>query len=906
MNIKKYRIDISDNDQSSEFVVDLSSPAEIKPEISESSRIKPLPLPFVKKNKKRFNFFQKIRDYGDNLNFSRLKQIFIFQVFLFFFKIIKVIFYFFLDWIIDIFKFFQKFGVVRRVFHLFFVFLIFSTRVLKKIFLNLFIFVKKNVFSKKKKKPLLELKPEKIIAKINPPKISFKVLDYKVPSGKKTIGLFILLLFLLIIPFKVFSYYKLAKNNSIKSNLEKYSQQGLENFILASEGVSNLDLSNAQNNFFQAGQNFLLFEEELKNIDQFVIFLASFSSKEDLKLASESKNIAKVGIYLSSAGDNFSLALNSLIKTFSDSSTEDDLTDLITYIQKTEADFKKVSKYFKKIKLSSVPDEYQEQFLDIEKKINILNKNLDNLPRIIAGLENFLGFKNDKRYLVVFQNNNEIRATGGFIGSYALVDLSRGKIKKIEVPAGGSYDTEGGMQVLVQSPKPLHLVRPLWHFWDANWWPDWKVSAQNLAWFYDKSGGSSVDGVIGITPDVLGDILEITGPINMTDKYGVIIDSNNFWEIIQEIVEVVGQPEVYQDKVLKTDILSRVELEKELADNLENNIAVESDSADLLLEETEKEKNDSSDLLEENGFLKNEPKKIIGDLMSEVIGYFSNNFDKDLLVKTSKILENNLNKKNILLYFDNSNLQTEVENRSWAGRVKGSSFDYLMIVNSNIAGGKTDLYIENKFDLEVKIDEDGNIINKLTIKRKHLGTKGDLFSGVRNVDWLRIYVPLGSTLISSTGFSQPDSSYFKKTEDFYEKNSLLESGENRAEINLESGTKIYQELNKTVFANWTMVDPGQEVILELEYKLPFNFNYRFQASNPFSLLDIFRKEKKKNYSLLWQKQPGALDSNLDLKITNNLNLISSWSHPENISNSSDSVIFSEILDIDRYLVTILE
>jgi len=77
----------------------------------------------------------------------------------------------------------------------------------------------------------------------------------------------------------------------------------------------------------------------------------------------------------------------------------------------------------------------------------------------------------------------------------------------MEVPSGGGYDTEAGLTEFIAAPEPLHLVDPLWHFWDANWWPDWEKSAKKLMWFYEKSDGPTVDGVISITPTVIEKII---------------------------------------------------------------------------------------------------------------------------------------------------------------------------------------------------------------------------------------------------------------------------------------------------------------------------------------------------------------------------------------------------------------
>ncbi len=706
------------------------------------------------------------------------------------------------------------------------------------------------------------------------------------PKKGRALIYFVLLLLVLIIPFKIYSYYRLVTDEKIKNSLLNYSVSGVEGFISASNNFGNLDLAQAQRNFLQAGKNFLSLGQELQKMDEFVVLLASLSDKKELRLAAQSKNIAKVGVYLSAAGNDLSLAVNALIESFSADKKTTDFSDFYTYSKKSLSNFKKANKYLKKIDSSSVPEEYRQQFIDLQSKAVILENNMSDFVELIPALEDFLGIKTDKKYLVVFQNNAELRASGGFVGSYALIDLKKGRIKNIEVPAGGSYDTEGGMRVLVESPKPLHLVKSTWYFWDANWWPDWKMSAKNLMWFLEKSSGPSVDGVISITPDVLRDILEITGPIDLTEKYGVLVDSNNFWELIQEIVEVVGQPEVYQDKNLKTDILSRVDIPTSTATS-----SLEIATSTATTTET---------------LLRNEPKKIIGDLMSKIMSVYSTNFNREILFKTLKVLEDNLSKKNILLYFTNDKLQAEAESRSWAGRIKDAPLDYLMVVDTNIAGGKTSYFVENDFSLAVNIKADGSIVNKLTIDKKHLGQKGDLFSGIRNVNWLRVYVPLGSTLISAQGFSQPEAKYFKEAEATAVKNEVVLNTEENYELDPLSQTKIYQESGKTVFANWTMVDPAQSDVIEIEYRLPYNFYTLFEASEKTWWEKLFPQEKQVKYSLLWQKQAGSKPSQINFSFASDLIWSPIWVYPTEAKMSQSQVDFSGTLDGDKYTAIIFE
>jgi hypothetical protein len=166
-----------------------------------------------------------------------------------------------------------------------------------------------------------------------------------------------------------------------------------------------------------------------------------------------------------------------------------------------------------------------------------LAPNLEEASDLALQASVFLGKQMDKRYLLVFQNNAEKRASGGFMGSFAVVDMSKGEIKNILVPKGGTYDTEAGLSEKVVAPEPLWLLNPLWHLWDANWWPNWPTTAKKIEWFYEKSNGPTVDGVISLTPTVIERLLTVTGPIDMSKDYGVIISADNFWQVTQTFSE---------------------------------------------------------------------------------------------------------------------------------------------------------------------------------------------------------------------------------------------------------------------------------------------------------------------------------------------------------------------------------
>jgi hypothetical protein len=695
----------------------------------------------------------------------------------------------------------------------------------------------------------------------------------------RSVFFFALVLLFLVVPLKILSYFQFLNLDNLESKIMFRSQAAISQLALAVDSVSQFDFQSADRNFSLASQEFLRAEEDLAAINDSLFFLASLSNNPKLKLASESKNILAAGTLSSSLGKNLVLATNSLFNYQAESDFLSSLQNFFYYGYLARQDALDLQEAISKINKNNLPLEYQDKFSDLKDKAKFLNINLDSFISLSDKIYEILGQSQDKRYLLVFQNNAELRASGGFLGSYALIDIREGRIRNVEVPAGGSYDTEGGMTVKVKAPEPLWLVNPLWHFWDANWWPDWPKTAENLMWFYEKSGGSTVDGVITFTPTVVENLLEITGPIDMDQEYGLVIDSNNFWETVQKIVEhdnlIMTHPEETIDfKEMKGIIESDVPLYQDLENNPEN-----------------------------------KPKKIVGDLMVRILEILPQRLDKDNLVKIIKLFESSLAQKQIMFYFSDSKLQQEMVKKNLAGEVKPSTHDYLLVVNTNIAGQKTDRKITENIEHLSQIDNTGKIINNIKIERTHLGIKNEALTGVRNVNWLRVYVPLGSRLISASGFSAPDSSYFEEPEDDWLESKFLQE-ERLAKEDPISGIKIYQEHGKTVFAGWVMVDPGEIANISISYELPFNFfsdqekgdNNFWQRLNKLINPDF---ENFIPYSLLLQKQPGAAPSSFisRLILPDNLEII--WKHPDNLFWQNGWLIESSV-DMDKYFSILLK
>ncbi len=645
-----------------------------------------------------------------------------------------------------------------------------------------------------------------------------------VKGGLKPVLVFASVLLVIVLPVKALTFYKSL--DEIKGRVLGASESALGNLVSAGQAAAGLNFNQANENFSRAGNNFLNAQSQLNEINGLIFSLASVLPDKNLRLAAAGPHILKAGELSAEAGKNLSLAAASLFNQ-DQAKVNSLVTDLSLYGHNGLNSLIALDAELEKIPSDLVPDQYRKEFILLKQKNRELTAGLKEFIALADNLKVFLGTETDKRYLLVFQNNSELRASGGFIGSYAIVDFSKGRIKSIEAPGGGSYDTDAGLLKKIKSPEPLSVLRPDWHFWDANWWPDWPTSAAKLAWFYENSGGSTVDGVISFTPTVMEKLLRIIGPIDLTEKYGIIFNADNFWLEAQKLSE--QKPDVTK-----------------------------------------------------------QPKKIIGDLMNKLIEDLPKRLSKDNLAELFKITEESLNDKNILFYFADPELQTKAAEMGWDGKIKATAGDYLNVVNTNIAGGKSDREIKQEIILEAEVQPDGSIIDTLIIRRTHNAVKRAPFTGVRNVDWLRVYVPAGSEFLAAGGFKPLDKIFFKAQEESWLSDPEVAAAENGMQTDEATQTKIYQELGKTVFANWSQVDPGETAELTIKYKLPFKLADLSRASG-LSIADqlieqaasILNSGEKNlySYSLLAQKQPGMNASTIqgDLKLSGSHKII--WAFP---------------------------
>ncbi len=327
----------------------------------------------------------------------------------------------------------------------------------------------------------------------------------------------------------------------------------------------------------------------------------------------------------------------------------------------------------------------------LQMSLGASQKTFTQFSELFGALNQAVGTQHLKRYLVIFENSDELRPSGGFMGSFVLVDVVDGVITHQEYPKGGSYDLQGSLSVAVRPPTPLGVFRSVWQFHDTNWFVDWPTSARTIQWFYEHSGGPSVDGVVAITSPLLERVLDITGPI---DVKGETITSKNVIDRVQRKVEFE------YDKT------------------------------------------------------KNNPKEYIGDLAVALQNKLTS-LNQEQMIELFRLVDSAIRERLVMVSTTDAQLNDRLSQIGALGEIKKTDDDYASVVWSNIGGEKTDRVIQNSINITTRVQGDGALENTLTIHREHHGIPGQTFYGVTNVEYMRAYVPRGATIVSADGFIKP-------------------------------------------------------------------------------------------------------------------------------------------------------
>ena len=167
----------------------------------------------------------------------------------------------------------------------------------------------------------------------------------------------------------------------------------------------------------------------------------------------------------------------------------------------------------------------------LQTELGTLAVTTDKAARIGRLAPPMLGADAPRKYLVVFENLAEARATGGLFGSFAVLTIDHGKLSLADQ---GSVSRDIGkingrfepaLPVPATLPAALYGKLPGAFSTDTNLTPDFPTAATLLAKMYQIRHQVTVDGVLALDPVALGYMLKGATPISVGD--GITMTSGN-------------------------------------------------------------------------------------------------------------------------------------------------------------------------------------------------------------------------------------------------------------------------------------------------------------------------------------------------------------------------------------------
>ena len=321
------------------------------------------------------------------------------------------------------------------------------------------------------------------------------------------------------------------------TNLEKAQEDFKSfNFLAAAESFQK-----SYQDFSQAGRNLNLFGAGLASLVADLPGLNDITAGGAGKLKS-AKDLTEIGKLISASGQAMAEALSALSKTGAILNPQDDNktkpSKIINQIQDALAlstrNFNKAKALLLDIDEAVIPEDKMENFKDFKDKVPLFEQTLSDASDYTNFLEGVIGIDKPRKYLLLFNNNSELRPTGGFPGTYGVVSFSSGGLADFFVD--DVYNLDGQLKKNIIPPKQLQHITPTLGMRDSSWFIDFPTSARNAMWFFNQESGYKVDGVIAVTPEVVSEILKVIGPIKMSE-YDMNLTADNFLENIQEEVE---------------------------------------------------------------------------------------------------------------------------------------------------------------------------------------------------------------------------------------------------------------------------------------------------------------------------------------------------------------------------------
>lgn len=163
---------------------------------------------------------------------------------------------------------------------------------------------------------------------------------------------------------------------------------------------------------------------------------------------------------------------------------------------------------------------------ELAQKLQALQGTLTAAQKATALLPAMLGADGSRTYLLLVQNNAEVRATGGLPGFVAELHADDGALSLSDQRAGGTVGPfQPPILPMTKDERVVFGPQMTQYFGDVNFTPDFPRTAQIATAMWRAQTGHEVDGVLSVDPIALAAVLRATGPVKLPG--GETLNSDN-------------------------------------------------------------------------------------------------------------------------------------------------------------------------------------------------------------------------------------------------------------------------------------------------------------------------------------------------------------------------------------------
>ena len=333
-----------------------------------------------------------------------------------------------------------------------------------------------------------------------------------------------------------------------------------------------------------------------------------------------------------------------------------------------------------------------------------------------------LGVDQQRTFLVEPMDSAELRATGGFTGQFGELTLNGGHMAPLSLKNIGQYEEdhtlEGSPPIQSVYQKVIGQSAPAPY---VNWWPignfgvrdanasfDFPTSARMIMQTYMYEFGDNLDGVIIFTPNLIEQILQVTGPITIPQYHETITSQN------------------LQDRLHYYQLNNAGIRQEELIENV----------------------NDPQ-----------QARKLFTQRVTSTLLKTAEHLPISQLLPMTEQMLQAMKTRDLQVYFSNPQLENLVaQYGSTASLDRSNDHDGLAIVQSNLSASKASQYVTTSIQDTVTLDTQGGATHQLQMTLDYQ-QKGDVFGFDTYRDYVRVYAPENSQFIDGNGFDQAGSPF---------------------------------------------------------------------------------------------------------------------------------------------------